>query len=179
MNAYFHRAMRETRGSAAAEMALVAPLLLIIMMGSVELGNYFMNEHSLVKAVRDGARFAARQSFTNYTSCTGAPGGTVVADTQNVVMNGYVSGGSAITPNISAANISLAVSCASTAGGQPMLGIYRSRFGGTCDGSVASGCAQTVTVTASVPYRSILGGFGFTGFGMSLNASSQAAVQGV
>ena len=171
--------MRDARGNAAAEMALVAPLLLIILMGTVELGNYFMNEHSLVKAVRDGARFAARQSFTNYPGCSGAPGGTVVADTQNVVMNGYVSGGSAITPNISVANISLEVSCAPTVGGQPMLGIYRSRFGGTCDGSAATGCAQTVTVSATVNYRPILSSFGFTGIGKTLYAASQAAVQGV
>jgi Flp pilus assembly protein TadG len=170
---------RDGRGNAAAEMALVAPLLLIILFGSVELGNYFMNEHELVKAVRDGARFAARQSFTNYTGCSGTPGGTVVTDTQNVVMNGYLSGGTIITPNISATNVTVSVSCASTAGGQNMLGIYRSRFGGTCNGAGANGCAQMVTVTAAVPYRSILGSIGFTGVGMSLNASSQAAVTGI
>ena len=35
-----------------------------LMFGAVELGNYFLNEHSLVKAVRDGARYAARQDFS-------------------------------------------------------------------------------------------------------------------
>jgi Flp pilus assembly protein TadG len=173
------RLHKNTSGNAAVEMALVAPLLLIILFGSVELGNYFMDEHTLVKAVRDGSRFAARQSFANYTSCSGAPGGTVVDDTRNLVMDGYLSGGSTITPNISASDITLSVSCTSTANGQDMLGIYRSRFGGTCDGSAANGCAQVVTVSASVPYRSILGSFGFTGFGATLNASSQAAVTGI
>ena len=85
-------------GSAAAEMALVLPLLLVLTFGPLELGNYFMNQHTLVKAVRDGARFAARQDFTNYTACSGSPGGTVVADTTNVVMNGLMSGGTIITP---------------------------------------------------------------------------------
>ena len=51
---------RDSRGAAAAEMALVLPLLLVILFGSLELGNYFMNEHTLIKAVRDGARFAGR-----------------------------------------------------------------------------------------------------------------------
>ena len=169
----------DPNGNAAVEMALVAPLLLMIMFGSVELGNYFMDEHTLIKAVRDGARFAARQSFTNYTACSGAPGGTVVADTQNVVMDGYRTGGSIITPNISASDITLVVSCVSSTSGQNMLGIYRSRFGGTCNGSAASGCAQVITVTAAVPYRSILGSMGFRGVGMTLNASSQAAVTGI
>ena len=169
----------DSRGTAAVEMALVTPLLLAIMLGSVELGNYFMNEHNLVVAVRDGARYAARQSFTNYTSCSGAPGGTVDADTKHVVMDGYLSTGSITTPNIAAGDITLSISCASTAGGQNMLGIYRSRFGGTCNGSSANGCAQTVKVDANVAYRSVLGALGFSGVGMRLRASSQAGVTGI
>jgi len=103
----------------------------------------------------------------------------VVDDTRNVIMDGYRTGGSIITPNISAADITLGVSCVASTSGQNMTGIYRSRFGGTCNGSAASGCAQVVTVTAAVPYRSILGSIGFSGLGMTLNASSQAAVTGI
>src|SRR3954451_15591521 len=121
MTSRLHAMLRDSRAAAAAEMALVTPLLLILTFGAAELGNYFMNEHSLVKAVRDGARFAARQNFTNYTSCSGVPGGTVVTDTQNVVMNGYLSGGSVLTPNISASDIDLTTQCFTGAvGGQTM-----------------------------------------------------------
>lgn len=158
-----------TRGAAAVEMALVLPVLLALMFGSVELGNYFMNEHSLVKAVRDGARFAARQNFLNYTACSGEPGGSTVSDTKNLVINGYLSGGAAITPNISASDITIETSCLASAGSQTMLGIYRGRATG----------AQIVTVTAAVDYRSVLGLMGFSGFGLTLNASSQAAVTGL
>lgn len=172
--------MRDCRAAAAVEMALVAPLLLVIMFGSVELGNYFMDEHRLVKAVRDGARFAARQSFSNFTGCSGSPDtDNVVTPTQNLVMYGYLTGSTVLTPNISASDVTVTVSCASTVDGQDMLGIYRSRFGSTCDGDTANGCAQVVTVTASVPYLSVLGSFGFSGSGRSLNASSQAAVTGI
>jgi hypothetical protein len=171
---------KDCSGAAAAEMALVLPLLLVILFGSVELGNYFMDQHSLAKAVRDGARYAARQSFTYYPGCSGEPDAPVPDETKNVVMSGYLDGlGPNLTPNITASDITLSVSCASTAGGQDMLGIYRSRFGGNCDGAAANGCAQTVTVSASVDYRPILSAFGFTGAGMHLNASSQAAVQGI
>lgn len=156
-------------GSAAAEMALVLPLLLVIMFASLELGNYFMNEHTLVKAVRDGARFAARQSFTNYTACNGSPGGTVVNDTRNVVMNGYLSGGTIITPNIEADDITVETSCMTTAGGETMSGIYAGRTGG----------AQIVTVSAQVEYQPVISVFGFTGVGLNLNAASQAAVAGM
>ena len=148
---------------------MVLPLLLVLMFGSLELGNYFMNEHTLVKSVRDGARYAARQSFTNYTSCSGSPGGTVVADTRNVVMNGVVSGGTIITPNITAANVTVTTSCMANAAGQPMTGIYQGRANG----------AQIVTVNAMVDYRPVISAFGFTGIGLKLNAASQAAVSGI
>lgn len=156
-------------GSAAAEMALVLPLLLLILFSSFELGNYFMNEHTLTKAVRDGARFAARQSFTNYNSCSGSPGGNVVNDTRNVVMNGYLSGGTVITPNIQADDITVTTSCATMAGGETMGGIYTGRTGG----------AQIVTVDANVEYRPVISVFGFTGIGLDLNAASEAAVAGM
>src|SRR4051794_15904326 len=146
------RLMRDCGGNAAAEMAMVAPLLLIVMLGSTELGNYFWNEHTLLKAVRDGARFAARQSFSNYTTCSGSPGGTVVSDTQNIVIYGYLSGSSKLTPNISTSNVSVATSCATSAGGQTMKGLYKSQPNG----------AQIVTVSAAVNYRPIIGAaFGF------------------
>ena len=149
-------------------MALVLPLLLLIMFSSLELGNYFMNEHRLAEAVRNGARFAARQSFSNYTACSGAPGGNVVSDTRNVVMNGYLSGGSVITPNVQAADVNVSTSCLSIAGGQTMTGIYAGRPGG----------AQKVTVAASVNYKPVISAFGFTGIGLKLNAKSEAAVAG-
>jgi Flp pilus assembly protein TadG len=164
---------RDTRASSAVEMALVVPLLLIIMLGSVELGNYFLNEHTLVKAVRDGARFASRQSFASYPDCSTVDS-TAQADIKNVVKYGYLSGTNVLTPNIVDADITISTSCSTTAGGQSMSGIYRGR---TVSG-VATG-AQIVTVNASVDYRSVLGSFGFSGVGLHLNASSQAAVAGI
>ena len=163
--------LRNTGATAAVEMALVMPILLIILFGSVELGNYFMNEHTLTQAVRDGARFAARQSFTNYTTCNGSPDTTnVVTPTQNIVMNAYRTGGTVTTPDIAAADISVTTSCAANVDSQDMLGIYRGRANG----------AQIVRVEATnVPYRSVLGSLGFTGLGMHLNASSEAAVTGI
>ena len=149
-------------------MALVLPLLLLIMFSSLELGNYFMNEHRLAEAVRNGARFAARQSFSNYTACSGAPGGNVVSDTRKVVMNGYLSCGNVITPHVQAADVNVSTSCLSIAGGQTMTGIYAGRPGG----------AQKVTVAASVNYKPVISAFGFTGIGLKLNAKSEAAVAG-
>src|SRR5207237_4011108 len=93
----------------------------------VELGNFFLDEHRLVKAVRDGARYAARQDIGNFTGCSGNPGGTVVADTQNVVMTGLVSGGADYLPNRSTATIAVTVAgCSTSVGSGPTVlsGIY-------------------------------------------------------
>ena len=161
----------DRHGNAAVEMALVAPLLLILMLGCTELGNYYWNEHTLLKAVRDGARFAARQSFTNYTGCSGSPGGTVAADTKNVVMYGALAAGTkTLTPNITAANITVTQSCATTSGGQTMQGVYRGDTNG----------AHVVAVEATVTYRPIIAyALGFSGVGYQLYAQSQAAVTGI
>lgn len=165
----FGRLFRSVRAAAAAELALVMPLLLILMFGAFEIGNYFLDEHILVKAVRDGARFAARQDFSNYSACSGSPGGTVVGDTRNVVKTGLVSGGTDRLPYWVATTISVTMTCATTTGGQTMSGIYRGRASG----------APIVTVSATVPYTPVLRSFGFRGTGLNLNASQQAAVMGI
>src|SRR5436190_743768 len=112
-------------GTAAVEMALALPILLALIFGSVELGNYFMDEHILVKAVRDGARYAARQDFSNFSSCSGDPGGTVRDDTRNVVKTGQVSGGTDRLKNWDATTtITVSVSCSTAAGATTLAGIY-------------------------------------------------------
>lgn len=147
---------------------MVLPLLLMLMFGGLEVGNYFMNEHTLVKAVRNGARFAARQNFTNYTDCSTVT--TAMRDnTRNVVMNGILSGGTIITPNIDASDITVSTSCATTVDSETMTGIYFGRATG----------AQVVTVQAVVDYRPVVGLLGFDSVGLRLNASSQAAVAGI
>jgi Flp pilus assembly protein TadG len=152
---------------------LSLPILLALLFGSVELGNYFMNEHTVVKAVRDGARYASRQNFNNYDACAGSVADPVLSNIQTVVKQGLASGGTDLL-DWTGATIDVTMSCATTAdsddyGTQTMNGIYADRVNG----------APIVTVTASVPYSPVLSSFGFSGFGMTLNASQQAAVMGI
>jgi len=163
------RLVHDIRAAAAAEMALVIPLLLIIMFGALEVGNYFLNEHILVKSVRDGARFAARQDFSNYSACTGSVSDPLLSNTRNVVKRGLLAGGADRLANWAATSISVTMICSTTAGGQTMSGIYRGRAQG----------APIVIVNATVPYTPVLGSFGFSGIGLNLNASQQAAVMGL
>ena len=173
------RLVRDVRASAAAEMALVMPLLLILMMGSVELGNYFLDEHVLVKGVRDGARFAARQAFVNYNGCTGTAADVpqaVIDNTKLIVRKGSLtSTDSDLLPNWddAATTFTVQTTCTATAGSTTMGGIYAGNIVGTVN------AAPVVIVTASVPYKNVLSTFGFTGKGYALNATQQATVTGI
>ena len=169
------RSFRDRRGAAAAEMALVAPLLVTILIGSVELGSYFYSEHILVKAVRDGARYAGRQNFSSYDACSGEPTGTVVAETRALVRTSLLAGGADRFTGIDDTDINLEVSCATTAtdlaaGTESMTGIYRGRASG----------APIVTVSATVDYVPVIGApFGFSGVGFHLTAEQKSAVMGI
>ena len=169
------RLLRDRRGAAAAEMALVAPLLCVIMIGSVEVGNFMYNEHILAKAVRDGARYAARQGFSNY-DCAGEPSATVRDNTRTLVKTMLLTGGSDRMVNWAATTVNLTETCKSTATSlanttESMSGIYD---------ELSLGGAPVVEVSASVPYYPMIGApFGFSGVGINLNARQQAAVMGI
>lgn len=176
------RLFRDRGGSAAAEMALVLPLLLILFIGAVEMGNYFYNEHILVKGLRDGARYAGRQGFLNYNGCSGSvptPGtaGSPFENTRSIVRTGRVSGGSDRLPNWTAAGTSFTatITCTTTSGGLTLTGIYRDNKNGA--GALVG--APVVTVSATLPYRPLFAAYVFPSIGLTLNASQQAAVMGI
>jgi Flp pilus assembly protein TadG len=151
-----------------AEMALSIPILVALMMGSFELGAYFLAEHKVIKAVRDGARYASRQPFTDYASCT--PSSTLITNTRNVTRTGQVSSGG--TPRLGywtdPNTITVTVTC-DTGGSYSTAGIYT----GSTQG------APVVTVNAAVPYTPLVGTLGITRASLTLNAHSQAAVDGI
>ena len=168
------------RGSAAVEMALVTPFLLTLIFGSFELGNYFLDNHIVAKAVRDGARYAARQSYSAY-SCSSITDSNVVTAIRNLVRTGQItSGGSPRVPGWSdATTINIAVSCNSSF----TTGIYRD-ITTTTGGTITAG-APVVTSSADVPYSSLFS-FLFTatrqrvwGSNLAIHARSQAPVTGI
>ena len=171
MPAFFSSLLQSRSGSAAVEMALVTPLMLALMFGSVELGNYFLDSHIVNKAVRDGARFAARSLPLN-TNCSTLTIPTDVRDkTRNITRTAMVgSGGSARLPNwTDGGSITVSVAC-NTSTTLTGKGIYTSMTGG----------APYVTVSASLPYSSLFSVAGFAdASGLTLHAQSQAAVTGI
>ena len=162
----FFSLARDNRGVAAAELAMVVPFMFVLLFGAFELGNYFMTEHAVVKAVRDGARYAARRPFTDYPGCTASAG--LVDDTRNVTRTGQVASGG--SPRFGSwsdpSSIDVTAEC-DNAGG------YTGVFVNNPDG------APTVTVRASVPYTPLFSQMGIASAQLTLNAQSQAAVTGI
>ncbi len=156
-----------TSGQAAAEMALVFPLLLVLMFGSVELGNYFYQEHIVVDAVRDGARFAGRQSLDD-VNCAG-----VDTDVETSVKRAtrLISPNAADTPENrrignwdSDDTVEVIVTCSDNEG---FTGLYANMTE-----------LPRVRVEATVPYNSLFTYLGFGNLNVNIAAASEAASVG-
>lgn len=158
------RLFRDCTAAAAAEMALVLPILLILMFGSVELGNYFLSEHVVTKAVRDASRYAARLPMAEFDCAT-----ETMSDptrVQRLARTGDPEGTTArLTPWTDDNMTTVAVAC-DTSG--TYGGIYSEFPMGV----------PVVTVTARVPHPTLFRAFGLGPTTLNLNASQQAAVAG-
>lgn len=65
MKPFRKNALRRGRGAAAAELAIVLPILLLAILGMLEFGRAFMIEQILTNAAREGARRAIIPSTSN------------------------------------------------------------------------------------------------------------------
>lgn len=162
-------------GAAAAEMALVTPILLVLGFGSVELGNYFRSEHILLKGVRDGAVYAARQSVpVNYNCAAGTPTvpSGVLDQTKTLVRKGSLTTtDSDLLPlwDDASTTFTITVSCVTAASdGTALSGVYL----------VNGGKVPVLTVSASLPYRSVLTAVGFRTTGLRIHAQEETAAYG-
>jgi Flp pilus assembly protein TadG len=154
-------------GSAAAEFALSLPMMLALMFGGFEAGHFFWTEHKLVKAVRDGARYASRLNVNDL--CNGA---TVVMsdDTEDLIRNvtatGSIAGGASKVPGWDPSDVTVTVGCQAFVD----TGIYTD----------LGGAGPMVTVsTGGVAYPSLFSALGFVSSNIQLGARSSAAVAGL
>ena len=152
-------------GAAAVEMALVTPFLMVLMFGSFELGKYFWDNHIVTKAVRDGARYASRQAFSNFDCATETVAAGVETSTQKHTRTSTLDGtGTVRLSGWTNAMITVDVTCDNS-------GDYTSIYSGMD--------VPVVTVSADVPYTSLFGSLGFTDATFSLRAQSEATVMGI
>lgn len=159
---------RNERGAAAAEMALILPLVLTLIYATFEGSYYMLCEHRAIKGVRDAARYAARLDRGLFA----CPGGTFSGDEaaiKNLTRTGKLSGGTVKIPGwgTNPADVSVTVTCAALTAGS--AGIYNS----------TGGNAPRVRVSTRLNYPSIMASLGFTTATIQIGAAAQSPVIGL
>ncbi|GFE85697.1 TadE/TadG family type IV pilus assembly protein [Steroidobacter agaridevorans] len=95
---------RRQRGLATVEFALCAPVLFLLLFATAEVGRVLFQYNTLVKAVRDGARYAvtAATNTSGVVSITPA----MSSATRNLVVTGNIAGsGAPVLPELTVAAV--------------------------------------------------------------------------
>jgi Flp pilus assembly protein TadG len=127
--------LRDRAGAPAVEFALIAPLLLMMIMGIIQFSITLNNYIELTEAVRTGARNLA----ISRAMASATPYATTVADI------------SASAGNLTAANITVTMSVNGTACASD----------GACSTALSTAAGDTATVTATYPCNLTVMGFNF------------------
>jgi len=176
---FLRRLYHDETGSPSTEFVLALPIMLALIFGAMEAGNFFWSQQKLVQSVRNGSRYAARQPYNELCPSNGSGGYNDVADAtatriKNVTRTGNASGsGPSELPGWGDAGVTVTAHC------DVFLdsGIYGNLDAKT-DGSKVKGAIVTVAAPR-VRYISILGGLGFINDSFNLAAQENAPVIGV
>ncbi|HEV7418197.1 MAG TPA: TadE family protein [Tianweitania sediminis] len=158
---------RDKHGVSAVEFALVAPIFLLLLAGTVEIGGMMFTRFQLNSAISAGATY----SVLNGSTLSATTANTVVTNTAAVVAgntssqvavavtinNGYtrtVSGGQAATSG--SASQADQCYCPTRSGATLTWGATT-----TCEASCPNGslAGKFIMITATKPYQSMFGGF--------------------
>ena len=161
----------DKRGSASVELMLAMPLLLILIIAPMEMGNFAMNEHALVKGVRDASLYVAHQDIGKFNCTTNSVDATVIATAKNIVRGGQTTTGNDRLNGWGSGTTTVTLTCVTQASdGTTLSGIY----------ALNGGKVPIVTIDATVPYSAVLPTYlGFRPASITLSASQQATVQGI
>lgn len=157
--------LRDTRGAAAAEMALMIPLLLIFMFVGFEAGHYFYTEHKVIKSVREGARYGGRLPWGNFP-CGGSISGAAESQIKQVTRTGTTTGTAARVPGMALDDITVTYRCDTDYEGD---GIFKGTTGG----------APILLVEARTAYPSLFEQLGLLDSSIDVQASAEAVVNGI
>lgn len=155
---------RDERGAAGAEFALMLPIMLVLIFTTFEAGHYFYTEHKIVKSVRQGARFAGRLPFDNYT-CPAGIDAAAVSQIQAVTRTGSINGTTPLIAGWENADITVTMTCNSGT----TTGVFQSNTGG----------APVVTVAATASYPSLFNTLTDIDNQSQVVASAEAVVNGI
>ncbi len=154
--------LNDQHGAAAAEMALIMPLVMVMLFAAFEGAYFVITEHQVVTGVRNAARYAARLDFNQY-ACPAATFSGSTATIQNLTRTGQLTGGTSRVQGWVNGDITVTVTCASQTGIYTAVGNY----------------APKVRVSSRFNYPSLMGQLGFTQATLPIGASAESPVMGL
>jgi Flp pilus assembly protein TadG len=165
--------LKDTTASSAAEMALVFPILVTLLFGAVEVGNYFLSEHVVEKAVRDAARYAGRLPIADFDCPTSSVATAAEQQIQHIARYGdpdETDPTKARLPGWTDDDMAtVTLTCdTDTTHSYVNNGLYVDFADGV----------PVITVSAVVPYPTLFGTLGLGAPTVNLNSTQQAAVFG-
>lgn len=173
------RFLRADQGAVAAEFVLMLPIMILLLFLGMEGGHFAWSQHNLIKAVREGTRYASRLPVDSF--CDGATQ-QLDPDAEDlikaIVVTGALppaDGGAARGPvvfGLQADQVTVDPDCAVLAPGDEGFGtgIYSDLGNG--------GPVVTITV-AGVPYPSLFERLGVIDGSYRLTATASAPVIGI
>jgi Flp pilus assembly protein TadG len=124
-----------SRGVAAVEFVITAPLLIFVMLAGAELGRAFVHYDTLSYSIRNSARFVTEHAIDGTTGVVSLSG-AVIAQARNLAVYGNVAGaGQAVLPNYQVGHVTVAnagndnIRVTAVYPYQPMLGAALGTFG--------------------------------------------------
>lgn len=163
------RFVRDLRGSAATEIALVLPFILTLLFGGMDAAYFMYTEHKVVEAVRNGVRYGSRQNVADVCPNTAANYAATISRIALMTRTGQLASNTArpVVPGWSNDNqVTVTVAC----GTFLSTGIY----------TTLGGQGPTITVAASnLTYPSLLGDLGLANFKWPLHGRASTAVIGI
>ncbi|WP_189538780.1 TadE/TadG family type IV pilus assembly protein [Novosphingobium arvoryzae] len=169
LRALIRRQLANRSGAAAAELAMLLPLMILLLFGGFEGGHFIWTQHKLVEAVRNGARYAGRLEVTEV--CDGATSiipPARIAEIKLLTRTGQLDDSAMhpLVPGWGDDAVFVSVDCNAFVD----TGIYRELD--------AAGPVATVAARG-VPYPSLFGGLGIFDPGIRMNARASAPVIGL
>lgn len=142
---------RRSRGVAAVEFVITAPLLILVMLATAEFGRAFVQYDTLSYSVRNSARYVTENAFTGTTGVVNLSS-TVTTEARNLVVYGNAAGaGAPLLPSLQTSQV-----------------------------TVANAGNDNIRVTAIYPYQPIIGAvlptFGLSGGSVPLTFNMRIAV---
>lgn len=154
MQPWLARASGRQRGVAVLEFTIALPLLLFLMLATVEFGRALSQYDTLTKAVRDSCRYIASKAAVGTTTVVSITP-QLQRDGGNLVAYGNVGGtGTALLPGLAPANVTVSdagngyVSVSATYTYTPIMGTTLPTFGLTKPISLSLPLQAAVTMRA-------------------------------